>query len=93
MARYYIWNGIGAVEDLDGHDLPLATNRGQAWEIFRVLGKERGEEDITLWERDWEQAGGKATLLAIVTDRMSDGTRCFQSIDPDKSSKPLSGKG
>lgn len=59
MTTYYVWAGVGAIEDLDGEDHPLVTNRLDAIALFALLCNQR-QGDLTLWERD----GEKATLLS-----------------------------
>lgn len=56
---YYVWAGVGAIEDLDGEDHPLVKSRLDAIALFALLATQR-QTDLTLWERD----GDKATLLA-----------------------------
>lgn len=59
MTTWYVWSGVGAIEDLDGlDDEPKVVNRLDAMALFALLASQR-EGDLTLWERN----GDKATLL------------------------------
>ena len=60
MTTYYVWAGVGAIEDLDGEDQhPLVTNRQDAIALFALLCNQR-QGDLTLWER----TGDKAVLIS-----------------------------
>lgn len=57
---YYVWAGVGAIEDLDGDgDHPAVDNRMDAIALFSLLAHQR-TTDLSLWERD----GDKAKLIA-----------------------------
>ena len=56
---YYVWAGVGAVEDLDGDDHPAVDNRLDAIALFSLLSVQR-RTDLSLWERD----GDTAKLIA-----------------------------
>lgn len=54
---YYVWSGVGAIQDFDGEDLPHALNRTQAILIFKeFVEKQNHKSDWTLWERDGQKA-------------------------------------
>lgn len=56
---YYVWAGVGAIEDLDGDDHPAVDNRLDAIALFSLLSVQR-RTDLSLWERD----GDTAKLIA-----------------------------
>lgn len=59
MTTWYVWAGVGAIEDLDGEgDEPKVANRLDAMALFALLASQR-QGDLTLWER----TGDKATLV------------------------------
>lgn len=59
MKTYYVWSGVGAIEDLDGTDHHAVDDRQDAIAFFSVLATQR-KTDLTLWERD----GDTAKLIA-----------------------------
>jgi len=59
MPSYYAWSGVGAIEDFDGENILEAKNRLDALSLFVLLVTNR-TDDLTLWERD----GNNAVLLA-----------------------------
>ncbi len=59
MKTYYVWSGVGAIEDLDDVDHPDVNNRLDAIALFSLLAVQRNG-DLTLWERD----GPVAKLIA-----------------------------
>ncbi len=57
---YYLWAGIGAVEDLDGDDWPACADRFAA--VRELAKKQSDPRDWTLWER----LGHSVRLVAAV---------------------------
>lgn len=58
---YFLWSGLGPIEDLDGDDdhTPLCVDRQQAIEVLRA--KYNSTYDWTLWEN----VAGKVTLIGV----------------------------
>lgn len=74
MKSYYMWTGVGEIEDFDGEGGIVAVdNRMDAVALFTSLVHER-KVDATLWERD----GTTAKLLAARF-----GYEVFLVRDPD----------
>lgn len=72
---YFLWSGIGPIEDLDGDDetTPLCRTRDEAIKVLR--SKHGSSYDWTLWENidgkvtligaSVREPGGRATTLYI----------------------------
>lgn len=71
---YYVWAGVGAIEDLDGDDHVLVSDRTEAVAAFMTIAAEQ-KRDLTLWERDGDTAKLVAARFGYEVMLVMDETR------------------